>query len=294
MALSTFQDTPKRTPEQIGVPLYRAVKVYAGGLVCINTAHGFGVPGSVATTLIAMGIACATTDNTSGSDGALTVNCDRGIFRLKNYAGDLVPATQRGQPCFIYDDGTVAATNGSAARSVAGTVLEVDSQGVWVEIGSVNGTSLAAEIAAREALAADLGSSTGTTLAGVLKGLAVAVVGDANVVGGLPVLHRINIADGTTGDVDVVLTHKTLVTKIWLVKKAAAGGSSDTITVKNTATAISDAMSINVADKVVVNAGTIDDAQATISAGGTLRVTRTKASSENVACEVYVLGVRVA
>jgi hypothetical protein len=45
---------------------------------------------------------------------------------------------------------------------------------------------------------------------------------------------------------------------------------------------------------VVKRASTIDDASATIAAGGVLRVTRTKVAAANVACTVYVLGLRVA
>lgn len=67
---------------------------------------------------------------------------------------------------------------------------------------------------------------------------------DANVIGGIPVLHRVAVADGATADVDVVLTHKTLVTDVWLVKTGGAGGANDTITVKNGANVITDAMDI--------------------------------------------------
>jgi hypothetical protein len=127
-----------------------------------------------------------------------------------------------------------------------------------------------------------------------LDGTVAKVVADANVIGGIPVVHRIAVADGVTGDVDVVLTHKTLVTDVHVVKTAGAGGAGDTITVKNAATAITNALDINIADKVVVRAGTIDDAQHEIAAGGTLKVTRTKGSGANVACVVYVTGLRVA
>jgi hypothetical protein len=127
-----------------------------------------------------------------------------------------------------------------------------------------------------------------------LSGTQVATTANANVIGGIPVLHRINVADGATGDVDTVLTHKTLVTEVWLVKTSAAGGASDTITVKNGSTAITNDMDINVADKTVVRAGTIDDAQHEVAAAGTLKITRTKSSMNNVACTVYVMGLRVA
>lgn len=121
--------------------------------------------------------------------------------------------------------------------------------------------------------------------------IGVGEVADANTQGGVPVLHRINIADGA-GDTDVTLVHKTRIIDVWVVKTAANGGAGDTVTVKNGATAISDAISLNINDKAVARAGTIDDAQHEIAAAGTLRVTA--ANVTNNACIVYVLGIRVA
>lgn len=126
-----------------------------------------------------------------------------------------------------------------------------------------------------------------------LTGRAVGNVANANVIGGVPVLHRIDVADAATGDVDVTLTHKTRVTDVWVVKTGGAGGAANLVQVKNAATAITDDMDINVADKAVVRAATIDDASHEIAAAGTLRITRTKAGG-NAACIVYVLGIRVA
>jgi hypothetical protein len=91
-----------------------------------------------------------------------------------------------------------------------------------------------------------------------------------------------------------VLTHKTLITNIEVVKTAGAGGASDTLTVKSATNAITNAMDINVADQTVVRPTTVNDAYTTIAAGGTLRCTRTKASAANVACQVVVTGLRVA
>lgn len=127
-----------------------------------------------------------------------------------------------------------------------------------------------------------------------MDGRMAATVADANVVGGIPVLHRIAVPAGTTGDVDTVLTHKTLITDVWLVKTAAAGGGAGTIQVKNGSNAITDAMSIDVADKAVVRAATVDDAYHEIAAAGTLKITRTRTASTSEACTVYALGVRTA
>lgn len=143
--------------------------------------------------------------------------------------------------------------------------------------------------------AIEAGAVTAAKIAdAVLSGAKAAVVADANVVGGLPVLHRIAVPAGTTGDIDVVLTHKTLVVDVHLVKTAAAGGGAGTIQVKNAGNAITDAMSIDVNDQAVVRAASINDANHEIAAGGTLRVTRTRTASTSEACTVYVLGVRVA
>ena len=164
----------------------------------------------------------------------------------------------------------------------AGTITAVELANDAVETAKIlNANVTAAKLAA------------GAAAEGIY-GTLVRFVADANVIGGIPVLHRVAVADGVTADVDVVLTHKTLVTDVWLVKTAGAGGANDTIQVKSTGNAITNAMDINVADQTVVRAGTIDDARHEIAAGGILRVTRTKVAAANVACVVYVLGVRVA
>jgi hypothetical protein len=124
------------------------------------------------------------------------------------------------------------------------------------------------------------------------SGVNTGTVADNGVIGGVEVVHVVAVADGVTADTDVVLTYKTEVTRIEVIKTSADGGASDTITVKNGATAITNAMSINVVDKTVVRPTTIDDAATVIAAAGTLRVTRTKASAANVACRVLVYGVR--
>lgn len=126
-----------------------------------------------------------------------------------------------------------------------------------------------------------------------LTGRAVANAANANAIGAIPVLHRIDVPAGATGDVDTVLTHKTRVCEAWLVKTTGAGGGAGTIQVKNGATAITDAMSINIADTTIARALTIDDAAHEIAAAGTLRITRTRSASTNEACTVYVLGARV-
>ena len=49
-------------------------------------------------------------------------------------AGDAITRAEIGDVCYIVDDETVAKTNGTSTRSAAGTIRDVDAQGVWVEI----------------------------------------------------------------------------------------------------------------------------------------------------------------
>lgn len=128
-----------------------------------------------------------------------------------------------------------------------------------------------------------------TTLAADAQtGANMATVANVNTVGGVTLLYRIT-ASALTGDVDVTVAEKIRVLDVWCVA-TAAGGASDTIIVKNGTTAITDAMDLNVSDKVIARAGTIDDAAHEIDADGTLRVSGASA----VTCEVYVLAIRVA
>jgi hypothetical protein len=124
-----------------------------------------------------------------------------------------------------------------------------------------------------------------------LNGAKLATVGDKGVVGGIPVIHRIDLAAGALADTDVVLTYKTRVIDAYLVLRGA-GVASTVITVKNGATAITDAMAASGADKALVRAASLDDAQWEIAAGGTLRVT-SSAGATQPACTVFVAGIRV-
>lgn len=117
---------------------------------------------------------------------------------------------------------------------------------------------------------------------------------DAATTPGLPVLFRQDLPD-SAGDVDIVLPAgmKIRVVDAWVVKIANAGGAANTVQVKNGATAITDAMSINIADKAIARAASIDDDQHEIAAAGTLRFTTVKAGG-NAAAVAYVLAIRVA
>jgi hypothetical protein len=113
------------------------VKCYEGGVVVASA--GYAQPATAATGLTCLGVALKTVDNTvSGHTlGALQVPIQRGQFWLANSsAGDAIAAANRGAPCYLVDDQTVALTDSNGTRSLAGTVIDVSSTlGVLVELG---------------------------------------------------------------------------------------------------------------------------------------------------------------
>lgn len=126
----------RNTPEALG-PVRQglvaaATTIFPGAFVMLNAA-GFIVEGQTAAGLIGLGRAEQLVDNAAGADGAETLDYKPGIFRFANSAGaDEVGAEDVGKLAYAVDDQTVALTDGTGARSPAGTVEYVDAQGVWV------------------------------------------------------------------------------------------------------------------------------------------------------------------
>lgn len=133
MALSKDRHTPSQEGKLIPVPVAANAVIHAGGLTVAN-ANGYAAPGSVATTLTYLGRAEESVDNTGGANGdkvALVRRKD--AFFWKNSGTDPVTQASLGKVCYIVDDETVAATNGTNTRSAAGVVIGLDSGGVWVQ-----------------------------------------------------------------------------------------------------------------------------------------------------------------
>ena len=120
--------------EVIGVLVAAAALIEMGKLVCAN-ADGYAVEGSESATLTALGRAEATVDNSDGANGGLTIEVRRGPFKFDNSGTDAVDQSCVGKTVYIEDDQTVSKTNNESARSAAGKCLQVDDDGVWVEIG---------------------------------------------------------------------------------------------------------------------------------------------------------------
>lgn len=135
---------PRNTPERdnLFVPEEQQAKtnlVFFHGQMGAVDATGFLIPAITSTTLKRF---CRINlsperkvDMTGLASGAKTLRTEFGCFRWDNStAGDLIAQADVGNTCFAVDDHTVAKTNAGATRSVAGTIMAVDSSGVWVQM----------------------------------------------------------------------------------------------------------------------------------------------------------------
>ena len=133
-ALTTGRDTKRVEETRITLPVAASVTIYEGALVVANSA-GYAAPGTTATTLRAVGRADERVTNGVVA-GAVTVKVSKGAFWYVNSGADPITLADLGMNCYIVDDQTVARTSNSAARSIAGRIVNVDATlGVCVEIG---------------------------------------------------------------------------------------------------------------------------------------------------------------
>jgi hypothetical protein len=131
-ALAADRNTARSQGDVRQAGVAASTLIYAGAIVMRNAA-GYAVKGQTATALVGVGRAEERVDNSSGSNGDLNIKYRPGIYRFANSAaGDLITFAEIGDVCFVVDDQTVAKTDGTATRSKAGIIDDVDADGVWV------------------------------------------------------------------------------------------------------------------------------------------------------------------
>ena len=203
---------------------------------------------------------------------ALTFSLNAG-FVFSEVAAETITASKLNR---MISEGFVASTSGTIET---GNIGDLQVTAAKLAVDSV-------ETAKIKALAVTQAKIATNSLTGTVVG----DLADSSVIGGIPVIHKVPVS--AAGDTTIALTHKTLITDVWCVKTSAGSAGGDTITIKNVATAITDVMVLNVADKIIVRALEIDDAQDTIAAGANLVITAAEVGA--VDCVVYIQGVRVA
>lgn len=130
-ALTSGRNTALRKAELLILPVKGATKIFEGSLVAVKA--GFAIPGKLDAAIIAVGRAEEFIENT-GADGEAIIKVRRGCFKFENDAAKPVTNAQLLQDCYIVDDQTVSSSHETNTRSRAGKVIEVEPDGVWIEI----------------------------------------------------------------------------------------------------------------------------------------------------------------
>lgn len=111
------------------LPVDAGVNCFQGAM--IGMLAGVAAPMVTATGIVAVGRCRVQADNSTGADGDLNVAVDTGVFGPYVNDGASIAASDIGSLCYAVDDQTVNLADGGT-RSVAGSIVEVTSAGVFV------------------------------------------------------------------------------------------------------------------------------------------------------------------
>jgi len=137
--LTQSVNTPQRGGAGVAYLVTSNTVVYGGAIAAIDRASGHLVPATDTSNLLVVGRIDITVDN-----GYLALmdyranklaNVSRGIFRWDN--GDSFTSADVGNLAYIADDHTVQRSATSAHAIPVGVILEVDADGVWVDVSSL-------------------------------------------------------------------------------------------------------------------------------------------------------------
>lgn len=135
MALTNDRLIKRRDGVQQSDPVAADTVIFTGALVVLDSS-GNAAPGSEDTGLVARGVCEERVDNAGGAAGDERVATRTGVFCFKNSTGsDEIDRTHIGDDAYIVDDETVAATSATDTRSIAGEIVDVNDDGVWVRVG---------------------------------------------------------------------------------------------------------------------------------------------------------------
>lgn len=130
MPLTEDRNTERHAANILDIPVESNTRIFAGSLVVVKP-NGFASMGYAATGLFYMGRAEEAVDNTGGSAGAVSVSVRTdGAFKWRNDGS--ISQAEMGNDVFVLNDESVTRTSNSNTRSIAGQVVGVESDGVWI------------------------------------------------------------------------------------------------------------------------------------------------------------------
>ena len=128
MSISGNERADRKT---VVIPVAKGAVIPAAVLVALD-ADGNATEAKKAENLIVVGVSQEAVDNTGGLAGAVSVIVRRGAFVLDNSSTAAVTQAGAFKDCYLEDSSTV--TSDVTKTSVVGKVLQVDPDGVVVEI----------------------------------------------------------------------------------------------------------------------------------------------------------------
>jgi predicted RecA/RadA family phage recombinase len=131
MAATTLdRNTKKRGPiRQKVLAMATGSTIPIGVMVSVATPSAGAVNAADTATHVVMGVSCQAASQAAG-DTKIVV--EAGIFNMANDGS--ITAVLVGQPCFVVDNQTVGTAAGPTNDIIAGYVVEVDADGVWVDM----------------------------------------------------------------------------------------------------------------------------------------------------------------
>ena len=241
------------------------------GSVATCDINGGAIDGAIIGAASAAAITGTTITGTTITDGTVSLNAgtvtgtfaDLGTVTTVDVNGGSIDGVTIGAAAAptVTDLGSVATCdiNGGTIDSTA-IGSTIPSTGVFTSIESYGAVSL----------------NKGALVDSCLESTDCANISDNGTQGGISTLFVIDVDGGAAGDDDITLADKIRIVDVWCVHYGGAGEASDTIQVTDGSNnAITDAMDWSGADKTVVRAGEIDDANYVLASGTTLRVKTT-------------------
>ena len=135
MALSADKNTPRRDGELYSYPCAAAKQFYKGQIVFLDSS-GNAEPATAATGKICAGVSQMNQLSTTAALAAEFLDVRTGIFHFANSVADAVAKDDIGSVVYAEDDQTIMKTLGT--NSPVGYMVDIDSDGVWVQMHSPN------------------------------------------------------------------------------------------------------------------------------------------------------------